>query len=1037
MLLEAQHLLAALQDTETAQRSYVMTARPGFLEPYEAGRKEVGASLDRLAEMTLDSPIQQARIRELGNIIAAKIAELSEVVALVQAGDQPGAVAIITNARGKSRTMARSIVGAAIAEEQRQQSLLSVAVDEAFNRDRHLSYALAAVGLFTLLGAAMAAVLALRQITRTQLSAQLVASEDRLRLLVERAPAAIAMFDRNMRYLLANRRYIRDYKLHDAVDKGVLINHSHYEVFPECTQDRRKIHRRVLAGETLCADDDEFPRADGSTDWMRWEMTPWHQADGTIGGAMLFSEVTTARKQVESRQALLLELACRQRRTTPDETMDAAAAALGSHLSVSRVGYGEIDVTAERVTMGYEYRDGMVAAAIGTLDLSVLGAEIIEDLRAGRTLVVTDVVSDHRTRERSPPHQAMDTRSLIVVPLVRQERLHALLYLAHREPRTWTTGEVELIEEVATRTWAAVEQARMKVALERTAEEFLTLAEGLPVLCWMAEPDGHVYWYNQRWYDFTGTTRSEMEGWGWQSVYDPEALPSALERWRVSLSTGEPLEMTFPLRGADGVFRMFLTRIVPVHDAEGRVRRWLGTNVDVAEAAGREAALERSAAALREREARLLQAHNELESRVIEEVKAREAAQTRLAQAEKLSALGQLAGGIAHDFNNVMQAVSGGASLIGRHADSADTVKRLSKLVEDAAWRGASVTRRLLAFARRGELRAAPVQITALLYGLREILAHTLGSAIRVELDVAQGLPAVLADGSQLESVVVNLATNARDAMPQGGTITIAATPERIMDNGHAEGLEPGTYVRLTVADTGTGIEAATLPRVMEPFFTTKEQGKGTGLGLPMARGFAQQSGGALTISSDPGLGTVVALWLPVSGTEIVRPDHSRKPAASINGEKKPSLLLVEDEEVVREVVAEQLIDRGYDVIEAEGGRRALALLDAGCPVDLIISDLSMPGMDGVSLIRAAQIRKPRLPAILLTGYAGETAALAVGRGLDGSFSLLRKPVTGDHLADRVATLLQASAMGRGGETAAPLRLISLGLTERFGNADP
>ena len=258
----------------------------------------------------------------------------------------------------------------------------------------------------------------------------------------------------------------------------------------------------------------------------------------------------------------------------------------------------------------------------------------------------------------------------------------------------------------------------------------------------------------------------------------------------VSLATGEPFEMTFPLRGADGVFRMFLTRIVPVHNSEGRVRRWLGTNVDVAEAAGREAALERSATALREREARLLQAYDELESRVIEEVKAREAAQVRLAQAEKLSALGQLAGGIAHDFNNVMQAVSGGASLIGRHAESVDTVKRLSKIVEDAAWRGASVTRRLLAFARRGELRAAPVQILALLYGMREILAHTLGAAVRVELDVAQGLPAVLADGSQLESVVVNLATNARDAMPQGGTITIAATSERIIDNGHVEGLE-------------------------------------------------------------------------------------------------------------------------------------------------------------------------------------------------------------------------------------------------------
>ena len=291
--------------------------------------------------------------------------------------------------------------------------------------------------------------------------------------------------------------------------------------------------------------------------------------------------------------------------------------------------------------------------------------------------------------------------------------------------RAWTAGEVELVEEVAARTWAAVEQARMKVALERTAEEFLTLAEGLPLLCWMAEPDGHIYWYNQRWYDYTGTTPPAMEGWGWQPVHDPETLPGALDRWHLSLATGEPFEMTFPLRGS----RRRVPHVPHAGRAgtrrRGEVSRWLGTNVDVAEGAGREAALERSAVALRQREARLLQAHNELESRVIEEVKAREAAQARLAQAEKLSALGQLAGGIAHDFNNVMQAVSGGASLIGRHADSADTVKRLSKIVEDAAWRGASVTRRLLAFARRGELRAAPVQVSALLYGMHEGYLHT------------------------------------------------------------------------------------------------------------------------------------------------------------------------------------------------------------------------------------------------------------------------------------------------------------------------
>ena len=406
----------------------------------------------------------------------------------------------------------------------------------------------------------------------------------------------------------------------------------------------------------------------------------------------------------------------------------------------------------------------------------------------------------------------MGGSSLVAAPLMADGWVQAVLYVGHASSRAWTTDEVLLVEEVAARTWLVVQQARAKDAMERSVEAFGTLANGIPTLCWMAQPDGHVYWYNQRWYNYTGTSPDEMAGWGWQSVHDPAVLPEVLEHWRTALDTGESFEMTFPLRGADGLFRPFMTRVAPVRGADGRVRRWLGTNVDVAEAAGREAALERSAAALREREARLLQAHDELESRVIEEVKAREAAQARLAQAEKLSALGQLAGGIAHDFNNVMQAVSGGASLIGRHADSVGYRKAA---VQDRGRRGLARCVRDPSSARLRQARRVACRgrcrSRALLHGMREILAHTLGAAVRVELDVAQGLPAVLADGSQLESVVVNLATNARDAMPQGGTITIAATSERIMDNGHVEGLEPGTYVRLTVADTGTGIEAATL----------------------------------------------------------------------------------------------------------------------------------------------------------------------------------------------------------------------------------
>jgi CheY-like chemotaxis protein/anti-sigma regulatory factor (Ser/Thr protein kinase) len=258
--------------------------------------------------------------------------------------------------------------------------------------------------------------------------------------------------------------------------------------------------------------------------------------------------------------------------------------------------------------------------------------------------------------------------------------------------------------------------------------------------------------------------------------------------------------------------------------------------------------------------------------------------------------------------------------------------------------------------------------------------------------------------------VLVNLATNARDAMPKGGTITISAVSEATKDDRNPEKLEPGTYVRLTIADTGTGMDAATLGRVMEPFFTTKEQGKGTGLGLPMACGFAQQSGGAIAVTSEVGRGTAVTMWLPVTDAASAQPAHFSKFAAERRaGEIR--LLLVDDEVLIREVLAEDLSDRGYEVIQAESGESALALLDGDQDVDLIISDLSMPAMDGVSLIRAAQARKPRLPAILLTGYVGDAAALAVGGALHGSFSLLRKPVTGVHLADRVAALLEATTL--------------------------
>ncbi|WP_207540930.1 hybrid sensor histidine kinase/response regulator [Sabulicella rubraurantiaca] len=414
--------------------------------------------------------------------------------------------------------------------------------------------------------------------------------------------------------------------------------------------------------------------------------------------------------------------------------------------------------------------------------------------------------------------------------------------------------------------------------------------------------------------------------------------------------------------------------------------------------------------ALRASERSLRSLNEALETRVRQEVAAREEAQARLAQAQRMEALGQLAGGIAHDFNNVLQAVGGGAKLIEDAADHPPRVRRIAGMVREAAGRGAAVTRRLLAFSRRADLRAESLDARELLEGMQEVLAHTLGGGIGVELTVEAGLPPVLADKGQLETVLVNLATNARDALRGQGTIALSAEAALIAREGAVRPLQlrPGAYVRLSVRDAGMGMSPAVLARASEPFFTTKPRGKGTGLGLAMARGFAEQSGGALAVESEVGRGTTVSIWLPVADEELQKTEH---PAADRPGATRGTrgrLLIVDDEAVVREITAEGLRATGFTVRTVERATDALDLLDAGEEVDLLVSDLSMPEIDGLTLIRGAQHRRPGLPAILLTGFATDTAELALTGALSGAFSLVRKPVDVGALADRAAMLLEA-----------------------------
>jgi len=404
-----------------------------------------------------------------------------------------------------------------------------------------------------------------------------------------------------------------------------------------------------------------------------------------------------------------------------------------------------------------------------------------------------------------------------------------------------------------------------------------------------------------------------------------------------------------------------------------------------------------------ERTAELRAAYDKL----AKEAREREQAETMLAQAQRMEALGQLAGGIAHDFNNVLQAVIGGLNLIERRSGNAQMVQQLATMTAEAAQRGASITGRLLAFARRDSLRAEPILPGPLLEGLHEMLAHTLGVGITMRIAADPGLPKLLADKGQLETVLVNLAINARDAMPEGGSLLLTAAQETVGDaTGHPAGLTAGSYVRLSVADTGTGMAAATLERASEPFFTTKSRGQGTGLGLAMARGFAYQSGGGLQIESAPGQGTTVTLWLPEAEAASAVSGLTQPADTTTATSASAEVLVVDDDAIVRQMVASQMEELGYHVAQASDGLAALAHLDEGAAVDLLISDFAMPGMNGVALIEEARQRRPNLPALLLTGYADATVSLAIEDGQTGGTALLRKPVSNAALVEHVGALL-------------------------------
>ncbi|QGY05734.1 PAS domain-containing protein [Methylobacterium mesophilicum SR1.6/6] len=482
------------------------------------------------------------------------------------------------------------------------------------------------------------------------------------------------------------------------------------------------------------------------------------------------------------------------------------------------------------------------------------------------------------------------------------------------------------------------------------------------------QPDNPIIFANRAFLAMTGYTPEELIGRNCRFLQGPDTDRSTVTQVRSAIAEKREFAteiLNYRKNGSTFWNALFVS---PVYNADGELVYYFGSQLDVSR---------------------------------------RRDAEEALGQAQKMEALGQLTGGIAHDFNNLLQVIVGYVDILaaGLEKPDADRARlgRATENIRQAAERATTLTQQLLAFARKQRLEGRAVNLNTLVEGMGEMVARSVGEAVKIELDLAADLWNCRVDPTQAEVAILNVLINARDAMPDGGTVRITTENSEIAASGEVGPLRDGRYVSIAIRDSGTGIPPAVLARVMDPFFTTKEEGKGTGLGLSMVYGFAKQSGGAAQIESAVGEGTTVRLSFPATDGDVNAP--AKVSLRAVDRQGTETILIVDDREDVAELARTILRDFGYTTLTAGNAREALEILDSSGRVDLLFTDLIMPGgMNGVLLAREALRRQPRLKVLLATGYA---EASLERTDIGGSeFDLLNKPYRRTELVRRVRTLL-------------------------------
>lgn len=547
-----------------------------------------------------------------------------------------------------------------------------------------------------------------------------------------------------------------------------------------------------------------------------------------------------------------------------------------------------------------------------------------------------------------------------------------------------------LSEHVAVLFMDKTEQKRMENALRKSEEDFRSLSQAMQNHVWTADPAGKPYWFNDRASEYTGSEIDSLNQTGLRPHVHPDDLPAAIDAWNVACASGRLFQTEYRIRRRDGVYRWHLVRAVPLVNEAGDIDRWIGTNTDIEHAKTNEHALANLNATLEQR----------IEERTAELMSTQKALQ----QSQKMETLGQLTGGVAHDFNNLLQVIGGNLQLLLKDVAANERAeKRVANALAGVS-RGAKLAAQLLAFGRRQALEPRVVNLARFFGGMDDLLRRSIGEAVEVEIIGSGGLWNTFVDPTQVENAILNLAINARDAMEGRGKLTIEVG-NAYLDQEYVrrhDDVAPGQYVMVAVSDTGVGMPPEIIEKVFEPFFTTKAEGKGTGLGLSMVYGFVKQSGGHVKIYSEVGIGTTIKLYLPRATADEDR-EIIVHTGPVVGGTE--TILVVEDDDDVRDIVVETLTDLGYRVLIARDAQAGLNVVESGVPIDLIFTDVVMPGqLKSSEMARQAKERLPGVAILFTSGYTENS--IVHGGKLDAGVELLSKPYTREALARRLRHLI-------------------------------